>query len=252
MPFYAHPSISMAWPFIRLNNLVLCQLVGSALLINKLQQYDGKKRGKITVHPTRKLLLDATDALFEKHHPDMITGQMILRPSGVSHGSLYHHFEDASDVVETVMLDRFFDRAMKDIHNIKSVVFNAKDRPSYIEAVSAITVEVQSTKNSAKRIERVNLLAYAASRPRMLTKLAEKQQAVSVDFADTMVYAQQRGWINQNLSPLSLSVFFQALTLGRVLDDISSKHTAPDDWNQIVIMCIDKILAAEPVTTVRP
>lgn len=203
------------------------------------------------MHPTRKLLLDATDALLEKHHPDEITGQMILRASGVSHGSLYHHFEDASDVIETVMLKSFFDRAENDIHNLKAVVFSAKDRSSYIDAVSAITVEVQSVKNRSKRIERVNLLAYASSRPRLLAHLAEKQQALSVAFADIMIFAQQRGWINQNINPLTLSVFFQALTLGRILDDVSSEHIAPDDWNQIVIMCIDKMLADEPVTTVR-
>lgn len=203
------------------------------------------------MHPTRKLLLDVTEALFEKHHPELITGQMILRASGISHGSLYHHFEDASDVVETVMLQRFFDQVTDDIRNIRRAVFDAKDRQTYIDAVSAITAEVQSVKNSSKRMERVSLLSYASSRPRLLSKLAEKQGAVSAAFTDIIIFAQQRGWVNQNINPLSLAVFFQALTLGRVLDDVSSVQVAPDDWNQIVMMSVVKMLADEPVATGR-
>lgn len=195
------------------------------------------------MHPTRKLLLDATEALFEHNHPDMVTGQMILRASGVSHGPLYHHFKDASDVVETVMLNRFFDRLTADIDNLKEIVLNVKDKNSYVQAVFAVTVEVQSLENRPRRMERVSLIAYAASRPRLLAKLAEKQSAVSATFAEIIAIAQQRGWINRNVNPLSLAVFFQALTLGRVLDDVSSEHMIPDDWNQIVMMFVVKMLA---------
>lgn len=195
------------------------------------------------MHPTRQSLLNAAAELLENLHPEMVTGKMVLQASGVSHGSLYHHFEDASDVVETVMLNRFFNRVTADVDNLREIVLNAKDKHSYVEAVLAVTVEVQSLENRPKRMERVSLIAHAASRPRLLSKLAEKQSALSATFADIIVIAQQRGWINRNIDPLSLAVFFQAFTLGRVLDDVSSQHTMPDDWNQIVMMFVVKMLA---------
>lgn len=198
-------------------------------------------KGHLTMHPTRALLIKTVSDLLETRNPDEITGQMVLRASRVSHGSLYHHFEDASDLIETVMLDRFFGRVIADIETLKNIVLQTTDRSSYISAVYAVTRDVQQPKNHTNRMQRIHLLSYASSRPRLLKRLAKEQTDLTSKFGEIIEIAKNKGWVGADIDPLAAAVFFQAFTLGRVIDDVSSEHISPDQWNHIVMTCVERI-----------
>lgn len=193
------------------------------------------------MHPTRRLLMDTVYELMKSQSPEKITGQMVLQRSGVSHGSLYHHFEDASDLIETVLVESFFGRASEDIVLLRSAVEETTNRDIYLLSISAISRDVHQPEKRTNRMQRVNLLSYASSRPRLLKRLAEEQTALSLRFADVVIIAKDKGWVSDDIDPLGAAVFFQALTLGRIIDDVSSEHVAPDSWNHIVMKCIENV-----------
>ena len=58
-------------------------------------------------HPTRARLLEATIELLEQQSPDELQIDSILRASGVSKGSLYHHFEDGRALIDEALLRKF-------------------------------------------------------------------------------------------------------------------------------------------------
>lgn len=197
------------------------------------------------MHPTRKLLLDTAARLLESQHPDAVSGQMVLRESGISHGSLYHHFEDASEVIEIVLIDRFFARARGDLEILAAILDNAADREAWIASSIALTRAVHAPANAPFRMRRVQLLSYAASRPRMLARLAREQSDLTTGFANVFLAAQAKGWLATDIEARAGAVFIQAIILGRVIDDISSEQIDPEAWNYLLTRTIAQIYGAQ-------
>jgi AcrR family transcriptional regulator len=63
--------------------------------------------GQVIEHPTRARLLETTIKLLEQQSPDEVQVDSILRASGVSKGSLYHHFEDGRALIDEALLRKF-------------------------------------------------------------------------------------------------------------------------------------------------
>ena len=55
-----------------------------------------------SVHPTKTHLIETAVALLEEKMPHEIAVDEILEKSGISKGSLYHHFEDLAELLESV------------------------------------------------------------------------------------------------------------------------------------------------------
>ena len=59
------------------------------------------------VHPTKALLISTTVKLLDTKLPNEIAVDEILETSGISKGSLYHHFEDLSELLEVAQVERY-------------------------------------------------------------------------------------------------------------------------------------------------
>lgn len=49
---------------------------------------------------------------------------------------------------------------------------------------------------------------------------------------------QQRGWMRPDFDPAVASIFIQAYTLGRVIDDVSQEKVDPDHWDDFINQAI--------------
>ena len=58
-------------------------------------------------HPTKRLLVETVMSLLNTKTPDEVLADEVLEKSGVSKGSMYHHFEDLQELVETAQLARY-------------------------------------------------------------------------------------------------------------------------------------------------
>lgn len=58
-------------------------------------------------HPTKVALLATAISLLDEQSPESITVGDVLTESGISSGSLYHHFGDLDNLIESAMVVRF-------------------------------------------------------------------------------------------------------------------------------------------------
>lgn len=59
------------------------------------------------IHPTKALLISTTVTLLDTKLPNEIAVDEILEASGISKGSLYHHFEDLGELLEIAQVERY-------------------------------------------------------------------------------------------------------------------------------------------------
>lgn len=206
-----------------------------------LRKVRQRKDAPRAAHPTHELLTRTALDLLSRYEIEDISAEMILQSSGVSKGSLYHHFEDLADLLETALVRRFTRNVDESIVMARQMLANAPDRAAFNAAMAEFHRINHTVDRRQNRIERARLLGLSHNNPRLARRLGEQQTRLTSAFADVCREAQTRGWMADDVDPMAASVLVQAYTLGRVIDDIASEHMDQAGWDKLLIKLIENV-----------
>lgn len=192
-------------------------------------------------HPTRLKLIETTINLMSTVPMLQISSEMVLEASGVSKGSMYHFFEDFSDLIETAAVQRFGQYVVHALEAMKNAIALTDD-PEVAKLSFKEVAARQQTENSGRlRFERINLAYLALSNDRMKAKLAKEQDYLTNEWAQIYIACRDQGWAKEDLDPRAVSVLLQSTIIGRVIDDIASEQMDPDEWVKILSFVLNSI-----------
>ena len=193
-----------------------------------------------TSHPTRERLIETMAGLLDQKAPENINVDEVLSVSGISKGSLYHHFEDFSDLLEVAYLRRFAAFVDLSSESIAEIIATSSSREEMLTGLRAITRRTQAPDLASLRLERLRSIGLAGGNERFRLRLAVEQQRLTDALADLVRESQVKGWFRSDFSPHVVAVFVQAYTLGRVLDEIAENPVDIEEW----VAFIDHMLSA--------
>ncbi|MFM7027295.1 MAG: TetR/AcrR family transcriptional regulator [Chakrabartia sp.] len=186
-------------------------------------------------HPTRVRLIEAASELMQDFVPEAITTDMVLAKSGISKGSLYHHFEDLADLIETVLINQFSQMVDENAEFLRESIENAANPTEVMARMRLLTQTLQSADRRGARMNRARLIVFSHDNPRLSKKLAAEQSRLTSAYVDTIKLGIERGFIRQDVDPLALAVFIQSYTLGKLIDDIANDHVSEDAWVNLIM-----------------
>mgnify|MGYP003353142701 FL=1 len=96
--------------------------------------------------------------LMETKAPNDISTDEVLQKSGISKGSMYHHFKDLDELIETAQVARFAHWVDISIENLGQIIRATKTKTELFEALRVVTENTQSVKRKPSRIERAATL----------------------------------------------------------------------------------------------
>ncbi|OYU12390.1 MAG: hypothetical protein CFE38_07925 [Comamonadaceae bacterium PBBC1] len=192
-------------------------------------------------HQTRDKLLAATLDLLLTHLPQNITAQMVLEKSGISRGSLYHHFEDISALLEVALVESFAKTVDKSLIKFENIIKKAKNREEMLLELTKVTDATQQKSLRAIRFQRARLIVFSEDNPRLATALAVEQQRLTDTIADLIGMAQERGWMFTGVDARSAAVLIQAYTLGMIVDDIVQEQMTQENWSALIHRLIQQV-----------
>jgi len=190
-------------------------------------------------HPTRESLLKTTVALLDNKSPEQITVDDVLTESGISSGSLYHHFGDLNALIDAAMVVRFARGVDWSIDVLGQAMGQARDRKDLAARLHQVTLQTQSPERRDVRAERVRAIARATTSPRFREALAPEQTRLTNGIAEVWSGLQERGLVSESIDPQAGSLFIQAYTLGLVLNDVSDDPVPFEAWVGMVDAVVD-------------
>lgn len=196
---------------------------------------------KVNKHPTSKRLVLSTMELMQAFLPEEISTDMVLQHSGVSRGSLYHHFEDLSDLLETAMVAVFSEIVDHNIAMIAGLIDQASSAADFYRATEQFNQVTQAPERRDLRFERIRLLGFACRNPRMAKKLAAEQSRLTDSYARLFRIAQEKGWMHADFDPRAAAVLIQAYTLGRSVDDLGDEPVDLLAWNSLIMKIVTQV-----------
>lgn len=185
-------------------------------------------------HPTRERLIDVAVGLLSEKTPEEITVDEVLQLSGISKGSLYHHFVDFNDLLDVAIVQRFARYVQVDIDHISALATRVTSAEEFWAGVDAITVDTQAVENRPNRFTRVQIVARASRNAAFRQLLSAEQARLNVALADLFREGQLRGWLSKEVDAHAAAVLIQAYTLGRTIDDVTEPHVDPEKWNSLI------------------
>jgi AcrR family transcriptional regulator len=179
-------------------------------------------------------LVEATIAILRERGQAGLRIDDLLEKSGVSRGSLYHHFGSRDGLIDAAKLVEFTTMANRDLEALGVLADRAHSRSELQASLLAVAEAAHGIERRFIRLRRTAIIGASATRPRLAEALAEEQQRVTDRFAGYIGVFQDRGLVRQDLDPNVAAVYLQAIVLGRVLDDISARPIDPKAWEAMV------------------
>ena len=186
------------------------------------------------MHPTKAILVETVVEMLETIKPGDIQADKVLEISGISKGSLYHHFEDLGELVETAHVARYSKLITVSVDTMTNILPKAKNISELRVSLAAVTKATQRHDLSKYRLERARTLANAEGNPRFQKALAEETDRLTSLLEDLCREVIEKGWFRKDLNPRALAVFIQSYTLGKLVDDFSPNRVPEDVWNALI------------------
>jgi AcrR family transcriptional regulator len=197
------------------------------------------------MHPTKVALIDTVMRLLEHMPLDKITADLVLDESGISRGSLYHHFEDLADLHEHALARRFGAIVDASIEQLRAVADTATTSDEVRQLMAALNERIQSPDRARVRGDRLLVVAEAVRGERFRVTFGKEQQRLTDAQADLFRTMQARGLFRNDFDPAAAAVLSQAFTLGRVVDDVSEHPVDPAAWTALINDLISRLFLAD-------
>ena len=194
-------------------------------------------------HPTKTKLRDAVVEMMIQTPPEEIHSEFVLQETGISRGSLYHHYEDFTELLEDAMLYRFSSGVEASTRAIQNIVANSADQEEFLSLLQGVTHATQDRKLADSRFDRARMLAMAQHNLRFRAKLAEVQDRLTDALTECFAQAQEKGWLTRDFDARTGAIFIQAYTLGKLVDDVSAHPMDDRDWENLITLIADRALA---------
>jgi AcrR family transcriptional regulator len=191
-------------------------------------------------HPTRARLLETTIKLLEQQSPDELQVDSILRASGVSKGSLYHHFEDGRALIDEALLRMFSSGVDEHAGFIAQILGSADTQLEAALAFRLLTIDSQRSDLRDRRSSRMAKILRAERDPAFAEKLSLEQKRLNDAFSAQIVRMQEKGWFRDDFDPTAGALLIQSYTLGRRLGQITADIVTEDAWNAIIFRIIEQ------------
>lgn len=195
-----------------------------------------------TMHPTKALLLETAVTLIDERGPQGFTVEELLETSGISKGSMYHHFEDFTDVIESAEVFRFARFIDEDIRAIVAIMQTVTSREEMFARFRLITEAASSPDRVPGRYDRAMIIGLAARSPRLAAALAAEQDRLTDALADIAREFQERGFLKTDTDPRVVAVLVQAYSFGKVVDDIAGHKVPKSLWVETISRIVETML----------
>jgi len=195
---------------------------------------------QVIEHPTRARLLEATLELLEQQSPDELQVDTILKSSGVSKGSLYHHFEDGRALIDEALLRKFSSGVDEHAGIIAQILGSADTQLEAALAFRLLTIDSQRSDLRDRRSSRMAKILRAERDPAFAEKLSLEQKRLNDAFSAQILRMQEKGWFRDDFDPTAGALLIQSYTLGRRLGQITADIVTEDAWNTIIFRIIEQ------------
>ena len=188
--------------------------------------------------------METVAKMLESKTQNEILADEVLEVAGVSRGSMYHHFKDLPELIETTQIYRYSKWIDSSIDFLTSHVATARTQKELRNSLRTLTELTQSDARKGARAERAQALAACIQNPRMEEQMGRETQRLTDAIADVTNEVKNKGLFRKDVDSKTLATFIQAYSLGKIVNDYNPTGVSEADWVEFIMKIIDHTFMA--------
>ncbi len=195
--------------------------------------------------PTRDRVLDVVLELLVVGGEGAVRIDDVRDRSGVSIGSIYHHFGDRDGLIVAAQVRRFARFAEAEVAALSDIVERSTTLRQFRRALRQLALHTASELRVAERWSRVAVLASSVGRPELAAEIRAIQTRLTDEFQAHVAQGQARGFFRSDVDARAVALFLESYSFGLVLNELDERAVTEQQWEQVVWVVMDGLLAEE-------
>jgi AcrR family transcriptional regulator len=154
----------------------------------------------------------------------------VIEKSGVSRGSIYHHFGDRDGLIVAVEVSEIVQILTSGNERIRRLFTEAASGEEIIQGIESALRAGNQGRGPKYRRRRIASLATAQHSPAIAQALAEVQVSETSYFEETLRMGADKGFIQPREPLVGTADVIQSLLVGRILVDILNDDERDETW----------------------
>lgn len=180
-------------------------------------------------------VVEATVRVLEREGENAVRIAEICDVTGVSYGTVYHHFGDRNGLIRAAQFARLSDQPGRDIDAFRSALDGDDPAGDFINGLMAICRSMADPERGPVRLVRTSVIASALNDPEFLPTVTELETEIMDDLIAVITQAQAIGVADPALDPVALAAYLEAVSYGLVLADVSNHQPDPDALAEVIL-----------------
>ena len=180
-------------------------------------------------------VVEAAMAALEREGEAGVRIAEICDVTGVSYGTVYHHFGDRAGLIRAAQFRRLVSQPGQHIGNFAAALEGDDPTTDFIEGLLKICRDIADPAEGKVRLVRTSVLASCAGDGEFVPAVTALETQVMTDLRRTIEKAQSLGIADPALDPLSLAAYISAVAYGLVLLEFNEERPDPEKLAQVIL-----------------
>jgi len=180
-------------------------------------------------------LIAATDDALRAGGETAVRIQEISAVTGVSIGSIYHHFGDRDGLIRATYAHNYAVVVEADVPLVRGFMASISSTTQLADRYDEMLEFVKAHAKNQSGLERAAIIGTTANRPLMKRELSTVQHALNEQVTEVMQIAAERGLLKKHLNPRAAGMVILGLLLGRAVAELDSEPVSEDDWSMAAL-----------------
>ena len=192
---------------------------------------------------TRSRILNAAIEMMETGGESSVRLGAIAEALGIKEPSIYHHFANRTELVNAAYIEWYWQCLKTDIP-VEAMMAIVDSREDYVRVFrKSMEWSYQPERHHARSI-RLSVLGAAQRNPELAVAINDINKKFLATIADSVLFAQQKGWLRKDLDPMATAYWLHGQIIGRTVAEMDPGQVDLAQWDKVSFEAVLSLMLA--------
>jgi AcrR family transcriptional regulator len=184
------------------------------------------------VESTRTRIINAAIAMMDEGGEAAVRLGAIAENLGIKEPSIYHHFANRTELVTAAYVEWYWQCLKTDIP-VEAMMVLVETKEDYVRALRKTMEWSYRPERHHVRAIRLGVLGAAQRNPELAAAVNEINKKFLATVADSVLFAQQKGWLRADLNPMATAYWLHGQIVGRAVAEMDPGYVDLAQWDKV-------------------